>query len=42
MEGRAQQIGENAIVGRKLDDEVLGLDNGMLIVTCSGTAVRVQ
>ena len=31
----------NAIIGMKMDYEVLGSDNGMLMVTCSGTAVRL-
>lgn len=41
MRARAQQIGANAIVGVKMDYEVLGTGNDMLMVTCSGTAVRV-
>lgn len=41
MEARAQQLGANAVVGVKMDCEVLGTDNGMLMVTCSGTAVKV-
>lgn len=31
----------DAIVGIKFDYEVLGKDNGMLMVTCSGTAVTL-
>ncbi len=42
MENRAQQIGANAVVGVDIDYEVLGTDNGMLMVTASGTAVVVQ
>ena len=38
LEERAYQKGANAIV----DYEVLGADNGMLMVTVSGTAVVVQ
>lgn len=38
---RAEQIGANAIVGVKVDYETLGETNGMLMVICSGTAVRV-
>jgi uncharacterized protein YbjQ (UPF0145 family) len=40
MEGRALELGANAIVGVDIDYEVLGTDNGMLMVTASGTAVR--
>lgn len=40
MEQRAMQLGANAIVGVDVDYEVLGADNGMLMVTVSGTAVR--
>ncbi|HAN43906.1 MAG TPA: putative heavy metal-binding protein [Ruminococcaceae bacterium] len=39
MEQRAYQLGANAIVGVDIDYEVLGADNGMLMVTASGTAV---
>ena len=42
MEQRAYAIGANAIVGMDIDYEVLGADNGMLMVTASGTAVVVQ
>ena len=42
MEKRAASIGANAIVGVDIDYEVLGTDNGMLMVTASGTAVVVQ
>lgn len=41
MENRASQLGANAIVGVDIDYEVLGADNGMLMVTASGTAVVV-
>ncbi|MDO4775699.1 MAG: putative heavy metal-binding protein [Aerococcaceae bacterium] len=41
MEARAKQLGANAIIGVKMDYEALGTDNGMLMVTCSGTAVKV-
>lgn len=41
MEQRANALGCNAIVGVKMDYEVLGADNEMLMVTCSGTGVRV-
>ena len=42
MEQRAQQMGANAVVGVDIDYEVLGADNGMLMVTASGTAVVVR
>ena len=37
----AQKLGANAIVGIDVDYEVLGADNGMLMVCVSGTAVIV-
>jgi len=40
MQQRAAAMGANAIVGVDIDYEVLGSDNGMLMVTASGTAVR--
>lgn len=42
MEQRAASMGANAVVGVDLDYEVLGADNGMLMVTASGTAVVVE
>lgn len=39
MQERAAAMGANAIVGVDIDYEVLGTDNGMLMVTASGTAV---
>lgn len=42
MEQRAYQLGANAVVGVDIDYEVLGTDNGMLMVTASGTAVFVD
>lgn len=42
MEERAGTLGCDAVVGVKMDYEVLGADNGMLMVTCSGTAVRLR
>jgi uncharacterized protein YbjQ (UPF0145 family) len=41
MSQRAQERGANAVVGMDLDYEVLGQANGMLMVTCSGTAVKL-
>lgn len=37
MEAEAQSRGANAVVGVDLDYEVLGAQNGMLMVTASGT-----
>ncbi len=41
MEKRASKMGAHAIVGVDFDYEVLGADGGMLMVTCSGTAVTL-
>ena len=42
METRADEQGADAIVGVKMDYETLGSDNGMIMVTCSGTAVKLK
>lgn len=42
MEERAADRGANAVIGVDVDYEVLGTDNGMLMVTVSGTAVVVS
>ena len=42
MEERAAALGCNAVVGVDIDYEVLGADNGMLMVTASGTAVVIE
>jgi uncharacterized protein YbjQ (UPF0145 family) len=42
MENRARQLGADAVVGVDVDYEVLGADNGMLMVTVSGTAVNYR
>ena len=42
MEQRAESVGANAVVGVDIDYEVLGTNNGMLMVTASGTAVCVE
>ena len=39
MEQRAQELGANAVIAIDLDYEVLGQNNGMLMVSVSGTAV---
>lgn len=41
MERRASRLGANAVVGVKIDYEVLGQGN-MLMVTASGTAVVIE
>jgi len=41
LQQRAQELGANAVVGIDLDYEVLGQNNGMLMVSASGTAVVV-
>ena len=41
MSERAKNLGANAIVGVDLDYEVLGTDNGMLMVSVEGTAVSI-
>lgn len=42
MEAVAAQRGANAVVGVDLDYEVLGVNAGMLMVSASGTAVKVR
>ena len=42
LEDTAAERGANAVVGVDLDYEVLGQNNGMLMVSVSGTAVVVQ
>ncbi len=39
---RAEQVGANAVVGIDLDYEVIGQNGSMLMVTASGTAVRIS
>lgn len=41
MAQQAKELGANAVVGVDLDYEVIGANNGMLMVTASGTAVVV-
>ncbi len=41
LEERARELGANAIVGIDLDYEVIGSHGGMMMVSVSGTAVRV-
>lgn len=42
LEAQGQQLGANAVVGVDLDYEVLGANNGMLMVSASGTAVLAE
>lgn len=42
MEDRARAMGADAVVGVDFDYEVLGTDNGMLMVSVSGTAVLLR
>ncbi len=42
LEQHATQRGANAVVGVDIDYEVLGKTNGMLMVTVSGTAVKIR
>jgi uncharacterized protein YbjQ (UPF0145 family) len=39
MEQRASEVGANAVIAIDIDYEVLGQNNGMLMVAVSGTAV---
>jgi len=41
MQEKAEALGANAIVGIDLDYEVVGQGGGMLMVSISGTAVRL-
>lgn len=42
LEAKAARIGANAVVGIDIDYEVLGANNGMLMVTAAGTAVVID
>ena len=42
LEQRAASLGADAVVGIDVDYEVLGANNGMLMVTASGTAVSLD
>ena len=41
LEEAAREVGADAVVGVDLDYEVLGENNGMLMVSVSGTAVKL-
>ena len=42
MAQEAQRLGANAVVGIDRDYETVGGSGSMLMVTCSGTAVRIE
>ena len=42
IQSRAKALGANAIIGIKMDYEMLGQTNSMTMVTCSGTAVVIE
>ncbi len=42
LKDKAKDLGANAVVGIDIDYEVLGKENGMLMVSASGTAVLVE
>ncbi|MFN6953953.1 MAG: heavy metal-binding domain-containing protein [Acetobacteraceae bacterium] len=39
---QAESLGADAVIGIDIDYEVLGANNGMLMVSASGTAVRLK
>ena len=41
LEGKAQQMGANAVVGIDLDFETVGSGGSMLMVVATGTAVKL-
>lgn len=41
MQEQAQRLGANAVIGIDLDYETVGSNGGMLMVTASGTAVKL-
>ena len=41
MEERAARIGANAVIGIDIDYETMGQNGSIIMVTCSGTAVRL-
>nr|WP_278992464.1 heavy metal-binding domain-containing protein [Plesiomonas shigelloides] len=42
MNAQAAELGANAVVGIYVDYETIGKDGGMLMVSVTGTAVRVE
>ena len=41
METQAERLGANAVIGIDLDYETVGPNGGMLMVTASGTAIKI-
>ena len=41
LEAEATRLGANAVIGVDIDYEVIGKEGSMLMVTVSGTAVRI-
>jgi uncharacterized protein YbjQ (UPF0145 family) len=41
MSDEARELGADAVIGVDIDYETLGVDNGMLMVTAAGTAVKL-
>lgn len=41
MQDAARELGADAVIGVDLDYEVLGKENGMLLVSVNGTAVKL-
>jgi uncharacterized protein YbjQ (UPF0145 family) len=42
MQDEARRLGADAVVGVDIDYETLGVENGMLMVSASGTAVKLR
>lgn len=42
MQEHATRLGANAVVGIKMDYELLAADGSMIMVTCTGTAVTIK
>ena len=42
MAEAAESLGANAVVGIDIDYETVGASGSMLMVACSGTAVRIE
>lgn len=42
LEAAASELGANAVIAIDVDYEVLGKENGMLMVSVNGTAVRLE
>lgn len=42
LQRRTQDLGANAVIGIDIDYEIMGKENGMLMVSASGTAVIVE